>query len=89
MAPEALSLKSVAVLGGLLASCSPAAMNARDIPPNLQQFYDTVKGTTCKNPIKGGSKDGQGNCMWLTLPYTILLKQVSSLDNINMYCLTC
>jgi len=43
MAPEALSLKSVAVLGGLLASCSPAAMNARDIPPNLQQFYDTVK----------------------------------------------
>lgn len=43
MASEALSLKSVAVLCGLLASCYPAVTNARDIPPSLAHFYDTVK----------------------------------------------
>ncbi|KAL2013502.1 hypothetical protein VTN00DRAFT_1027 [Thermoascus crustaceus] len=64
MAAKALSIKSVAVLGSLLASHYPAVTNARDIPPNLQHFYDTVKGKTCSNPIKDGFHDGHGNSGW-------------------------
>ncbi|KAL1969038.1 hypothetical protein VTN77DRAFT_872 [Rasamsonia byssochlamydoides] len=62
MVSKTVSLKNIVSLSlsALLVSL-PTAAQGKQIPANLQSFYNAVKSKTCQHPFKSGFGDGQGN----------------------------